>query len=190
MIENIWPTPIYYNYIDNLEEIQEEISGVMGSVIFMNPNPNWGETLNVSNLFGGDFLEIHNLHKTKKMIIDHLNLYCQDIGYQFHDNYNLESWMTSSKLNDHGKLHHHGSSDISGVYYYKTNGNDGDLIFEIVDKPAFSRCFSGKYAHPWIHKPEIGKIIIFPSWVLHYVTKNLTNNERNSLSFNIHFKND
>lgn len=187
MIELLWPTPLYYNVINNIDEVQNEISSVMDSVNYHDPEPLWGSTHTISNSFGEDFIEKHNLVKTKKMIIDNVKSYCQDIGYNFDEDYQMFSWMTSFKPNEFGKLHSHAGCDISGVYYYKTNGEDGNIIFENYEKPAFFKCYYSKYGQSWIHKPQIGKILLFPPWVLHYVTKNTTNEERNSLAFNIYF---
>ena len=50
----------------------------------------------------------------------------------------------------------------------------------------------GKKHNPWLDnvakfKPEEGLMIIFPSWLLHYVEPNLSSEERIAISFNISF---
>ena len=45
-----------------------------------------------------------------------------------------------------------------------------------------------KRAEVWEHKPEVGKILLFPGWLKHGINTNNTDNIRISLSFNICFK--
>ena len=51
----------------------------------------------------------------------------------------------------------------------------------------------GTTHNPWLDnvakfKPEEGLMIIFPSWLLHYVEPNLSNEDRIAISFNISFR--
>ena len=43
MIENLFPTPIYYSIIDDLETVQEELSSCSKSIEF-DINLKWGKT--------------------------------------------------------------------------------------------------------------------------------------------------
>ena len=81
-----------------------------------------------------------------------------------------------------------GYAVISGVYYYKTNGDDGDIFFECpVPTIGSSFCYFNNYCNRWIHKPEEGKILLFPSWLKHGISKNETDETRISISFNLYF---
>ena len=42
----------------------------------------------------------------------------------------IESWMTSFGKDDYARTHSHATCDICGVYYYKTEMSEGDLLFE------------------------------------------------------------
>jgi hypothetical protein len=82
-------------------------------------------------------------------------------------------------------LHHHGS-DTSGivmswVYYVKTPINSGDLVFILDDKD--SRCSPAKFT------PSEGNYIIFPSYIRHKVTKNLSNDVRICIAGDFSIKN-
>jgi hypothetical protein len=50
---------------------------------------------------------------------------------------------------------------------------------ELVDK------FNGFNSSVMTVDPAVGKLIIFPSWLVHYVEKNLDDSDRISLAFNI-----
>ena len=47
-IEQLFPTPIYVDIVKNLEEVQNEIDGVMKNLQFVEPPLNWGKTHLVS----------------------------------------------------------------------------------------------------------------------------------------------
>ena len=50
---------------------------------------------------------------------------------------------------------------------------------EIIDK------FNGFNSTVMSVTPEVGKLIIFPSWLVHYVEPNLDDSDRISMAFNI-----
>jgi len=177
--------------IDNVDEINNEIYQNTKSLQYIDVLPDLGEkTHKISNTFDENFLQKYNLIKTEKMIIENVKKYFSEIYYEYDLNYNInkiESWMTSFCRNQYSISHVHGTSNVSGVYYYKSNGEDGNIIFQNFDSLSFSKCFV-HYRQSWIHKPCVGKILLFPSCILHYVTQNNTDTERNSLSFNIFLK--
>jgi uncharacterized protein (TIGR02466 family) len=77
---------------------------------------------------------------------------------------------------------HAHSGILSGVFYVSAPNNCGELVF--ID-PA-----TRNYAHPiknnnYSVKPEKLGLIIFPSWMEHYVGPNLSDEDRISISFNI-----
>ena len=116
----------------------------------------------------------------------HLRNYCKEIGFQFRE-YTRTSWLAKTEPNGHTHVHDHAWSDISGVYYYQTNNKDGNIYF-IPPTPAYtSLCFQ-KFAGRWEHTPVVGKLILFPSYLMHAVQTNSTDDTRISLSFSINFK--
>ena len=85
-------------------------------------------------------------------------------------------------------IHEHGHVDISGVYYYDTSGDDGNLFFicptpGLLSSPAYRQ-------KSMIHEesPEIGKIVLFPGWLHHGVEINTTDSTRICVAFNIVFE--
>jgi uncharacterized protein (TIGR02466 family) len=88
--------------------------------------------------------------------------------------------------------HLHANYFVSCVYYVKAEPKAGDLTM-IAPFPSIEYCvpFSviGKntiYNSPrWNITPEPGKLIIFPSWLMHYVSGNLSQSDRISIAFNV-----
>lgn len=142
--------------------------------------------------FTKNLLNDYQTDEFKKELDKHLRNYMEgidsDIGIARPFEYNIESsWMTLNTKNSYAVVHSHGDTDIAGVYYFKTNGNDGDFFFETPNKlTKSSYCFRHWQCNSE-HKPEVGKIMLFPGWLEHGVGTNHTDNDRVSISFNINF---
>ena len=87
--------------------------------------------------------------------------------------------------------HSHGGSFFSGVYYVKSDQNSGCINFLNTNREAVSTFL------PWMtvapnsfngskirHAPNPGKLLIFPSWLIHYVEHNPGDDDRISVAFN------
>lgn len=189
-IEELFPTPIYVSMVENLEEIQNEIDGVMKNLKFVEPPTSWGKTHLLSQNSSNnsqDFFEVNKMVITESTIMNHVNDYCNFLEFKVPKRYKVESWMTLFNNGDYAHTHNHGSADISGVYYYKTTGDDGDLFFESPVEGALSSSVYAKCVERWKHTPKVGKIILFPGWLKHGVLKNTKESKRHSISFNIFF---
>tara|TARA_R100000734_G_C3317224_1_gene110160 strand:- start:1335 stop:1877 length:543 start_codon:yes stop_codon:yes gene_type:complete len=72
------------------------------------------------------------------------------------------------------------SPTFSGVYYLQCDAKSGYFVFQhLTDDVTMSR---------WKIKPEVGKFIIFPSYIPHFVTRNYSKKNRISISFNFNIE--
>lgn len=190
VLEKLWPTPVLATICDNTEAIQKEIDGIYHDIRFQPAPKDWGKTHQITDpSFTEDFIHYYRLEQLNNAIRFNLRAYCQEIGFEYNENYTKNSWMTSFSKNEHARIHDHGVADISGVYYYKTNGNDGDFFFcTPIPFARNSYCFNSEMTRVWKHQPKVGKMLIFPGWLEHGVMANDTDNLRHSISFNISFK--
>lgn len=190
-VDNVFSTPIYSSMVDNVDEIQDEISSTLTMGLFKNLPDVLETNLKTSNpnYFDGNVVERLNLQSVKTMIHTHLENYCQEIEFDLSNHeYELSSWFFLMEAGVEGQLHTHGTADISGCYYFKTTGVDGSIFFETpAPASASSKCFS-KYASRKRYQPEIGKLLMFPGWLYHGVGTNKTTESRISLAFNVNFK--
>ena len=185
MIENIFPTKLYFNIAKEkqLSNIQLEISNIIKDVQ-VDYNDEWGKTHKISSL-SKSVIDHYNLKNLKSFLDENLKEYLKEISYDGNTKYKMESWISLFNNNDYGHIHDHGTADISGVYYYKTNEKDGDIVFyNPVIQVDMSTCFKKE---SWIHQPRIGKMLLFPGFLKHGIFRNETNDKRISFSFNIFF---
>jgi uncharacterized protein (TIGR02466 family) len=189
IMEHLWPIPLYADICDNTDQIQKELDAVFPSIEFEPAPARWGRTHKLTDqTFTQDFLRHYNLKVLTDTIHHHLTNYCNELEFRMVD-YQMQSWMTLNEPGSFARVHNHGVADISGCYYYRTNGEDGDIYFE-PPTPFFtnSPCFYNKYRKSWQHSPKVGKIIIFPGWLDHGVWENNTDQNRYSVAFNITFR--
>jgi len=99
------------------------------------------------------------------------------------------SWFIINKKGDFNKPHKHPPYTFSGAYYIQCNDNSGELIFqnqsEMNNYAVHYNNFNEYNSKDFYIKPEVGQLFIWPAWVEHYVTPNLSNSERIVYSFNI-----
>ncbi len=154
-------------------ELTEDLKESLDKAEYKEFNPNVGKTHMISSCVLSN--------KTKKELDKHIIQYCIDLKYPLKKWEIYESWFTKLRPNDYAYVHDHGDADISGVYYCKTSGSDGKIFFA-------SPLPSGKlYANNqrFTITPMNGGLLLFPGWLKHGVTRNESNNDRISLSFNI-----
>ena len=100
-------------------------------------------------------------------------------------------WTNINPPGGMNRAHQHPNSLWSGVYYIKAPKNSGDLK---IDDPRSVACMSrprqkdgkkpARLFRETSYEPIAGKCIMFPSWLMHCVDPNESNDIRISVSFN------
>ena len=189
MIEHLYSTPLYCNIVNDYKTVNYHIDKIIDKVDFKTGV--WGASTHaISTDFGErstpNILKEFGLRKLEKEIHKHLEEYCDELGFEM-PSYRFLSWFSKFEKGNYAHIHNHGHFDISGVYYYKTNGEDGKIFFETPNPFLDTKICYLRHGGEWDHTPEVGKILLFPGWLRHGVKTNETDNTRISLSFNIYF---
>jgi uncharacterized protein (TIGR02466 family) len=185
-------TPIYYGTVDGFDLVQSEICEFVethGDLI--NPPPaEWDETVLTSFTYDdkrSKELVVHHLPSLSNQIVVQVRKYLEMIGnekpYIIHID---DMWVNVYRPNDYMNMHDHKSVDISGVYYFQTNTEDGDIVFNNpCDLMSYTKLLGDIDKNVFKVKPEEGKMLLFPGWLKHSVNRNKTDSNRISVSFNI-----
>ena len=193
MIDQCFSTYVYSDMVEPEKKnvIQEELLNTFHILEDTNGfKKRWTiDTHSLSDTtFSKNIINDYELTNFRKELDYHINAYLDALNFPHDRTYKIDSsWMTLNRHKEHSRLHNHGSSDLSGVYYIQTNGEDGDLYF---NTPAAMWGTSYLTAH--LHcdlyaKPAVGKIFLFPAGLMHGVTGNDTKDDRVSIAFNISF---
>tara|TARA_B100000902_G_scaffold392067_1_gene443842 strand:+ start:639 stop:1169 length:531 start_codon:yes stop_codon:yes gene_type:complete len=174
MIKDIFPTKIYEGKVSNYKVIQEEFDAIEKGIKWHNL---WDTHLISDPNFQENILPYHFSQELK----NHIYSYTGSDGWS-----QQASWMARLEPGHYAAAHHHGHSDLSGVYYYKTTGDDGDLFFQTPNLASTTSVWSNQ-PHTISMPPDQGKLILFPGYLMHGIRTNTTVHTRLSISFNMRF---
>jgi uncharacterized protein (TIGR02466 family) len=193
-VENWFPTPVYYNDLvfGEYSPIQQEIFENLEKMSLKDLSNPFNDTVKTTFKHGmiNDVVSEFALTHLYKMIEKCAIEFCNTVKYDGTGNTNykikvIESWINFYNRNDYQFDHEH-TGDISGVYYYQSNGNDGDIVFSNPHvSTKLQRFPSNSFSKSIYYKPRIGKIVLFPSWLTHRVEPNKTDDTRISIAFNL-----
>ena len=133
------------------------------------------------------------LKDIKEFCEDELELYLEEIegvDPDFATLHITESWINMTKPQEHHHPHYHGNSYLSGILYISCLPNDHIYFSNRMQGLYNNMQFLTKKNTAWNvqnfeQNVTEGDLIIFPSWIPHFVDVNRTKNEdRISLSFN------
>lgn len=189
MIKSLFPTLVFEKVITdpNFSIIQEELSIALSNEKFLKirelEHPNIGNLLGTSGIINLDnnFIEDNNykLDEFKTLIVNSASEYLSGVKNPYKIAIK-NSWVTKFLPGNNGQAHDHFSNMLSGVYYFKATGNEGNLKFM---NPLTYDNFVGALDFEII--PITGKLVLFPGWLKHQVLQNNSLNERISIAFNL-----
>lgn len=173
MIQQLFPIPVYAEKVSNFEQIQAELSKAIDKTKF-SMKEDWGATHYLSDPnFKENYLTKHKCDTLLFEISMHLQKYAQTFPVS-NDLRVTQSWAALFTKYNYGHIHDH-IGTVSGVYYYKTKGTNGNIFFS----PEHS--YQGRVNFVG----EEGMILLFPSHLRHGITTNTTDKTRISISFNL-----
>lgn len=128
----------------------------------------------------------------KLQIIQRLKLLLDKYSFSLSKRLEFDKiWINLNQNNNITSPHIHSGSLFSGILYIKAE-NSGEIVFmnpiaahQYVIDPSCVNKFNEFTSYTIKVKPEVGKLIIFPSWLMHYVEPNQNNNDRISVAFNV-----
>jgi len=129
----------------------------------------------VSNLhtsFGRDLGEHPDFHPFLKWQDSQVLQYTKELDIEFKQ-FKCQSWFNIYKKHDFQELHNHGSQDISVIYMVKGPEGSAYTYFKDFD-------LSTEHRYDF----EEGKLLIFPSFMLHGVSQHELDDERITIASN------
>lgn len=174
----LWPTAVMQSrFLEHLEEMKKEIYRLTAV-----PN-----SIKKSN-YGGwqSEVRLHENHAFKPLC-DHVGAVCAQVfkgnAAKFH-----QMWACINKKHDQNLIHSHSNNyNLSGVYYLNVPPDSGDIVFRDPRPAAIaapSRLFKDDCDHASF-TPFAGLMILFPSYLEHFVLPSRSDEDRISISFDV-----
>tara|TARA_R100000664_G_C2751700_1_gene138981 strand:- start:627 stop:1217 length:591 start_codon:yes stop_codon:yes gene_type:complete len=187
MIIDIFKTSIYRNRLND-KELDKLILETLKNPKYTN--------INKSNIGGK---QIHpNETKIEKRLLENFTTCLPDYFEGASIQHNIIKWQIKNYwINENYKYnynmtHMHPDTHLSGVYYCKVPKNSGNIVFidgykdlkNIWSTPPLECSLQNS---EYTITPFAGLLLLFPSYLHHYVTQSNSDDSRISLSFNINF---
>jgi uncharacterized protein (TIGR02466 family) len=189
---NDWyPTPVWHFTIDNYQQLN---SILLQEIDAEQQRDRQGEKW--SNVLG--WHSVNNLHELACFYeftqiiyknVQEVAIFLRWDLQKFSVNITTCWAIVNGKLASNS-VHNHPNSILSGVYYLKAPENCGGIFFSD-PRPASQMLIPpviefNLWTFPKVsYKPREGTMLLFPSWLLHGVEMNMSEDVRISLSFNI-----
>tara|TARA_B100000214_G_scaffold374829_1_gene358839 strand:- start:2161 stop:2844 length:684 start_codon:yes stop_codon:yes gene_type:complete len=192
-VHNAFPTPIYYvkpKDEDEYDLIQEELMNVHENTEYQQPEffPKSASHELTPNPFGSNVIKKYNCSNFLEFLKREVKDFMGSLDYTNPMEYLIDaSWITKTTKGKFALEHTHGATDISGVYYIKTNEKDGNLFFKDPNERSVGNLLMDLTVQQNVAPLQQGLLILWPGYLSHGTFANETDHERLSLSFNIKF---
>lgn len=127
--------------------------------------------------------------------------YFRKIGLAYDLDWTLQAWPSVNRFGDYHDYHNHPRSYLSGTYYVKVPTGMEKLKLRRDVRPGCITFYDPRYSvnmssikgDPYVDpeytvRPEPGMLLMWPSFINHFVHPNLSKQVRLSISFNINLK--
>ena len=145
----------------------------------------------------GGFQTSPDIEKYNKPIFNHLYSIIFKLAGKFSGIYNLNkpikygnAWININTPYSFNALHTHPKAIISAVFYIKVPKNSGQIIFRRPEKligyldDDDIHMYNSFNAFSQIFTPKENQLFLFPAWLEHEVSQNLSKQDRISLAIN------
>ena len=109
-------------------------------------------------------------------------------------NIKISAWVNINKPGDYNTKHNHPDCNLAGVLWIKAPKDSGNIVFDNptafqsnTEIDSYTTDFKEKYKfyQSYFFPPTEGRILVFPSHLVHKVEENKSKEDRISVSFNI-----
>ena len=179
---NLFNTPVKIISIPNFQELNKKIGEGMSLGFKKNFN---------------DGLPKDEADQLAKIFTDEIKLYLKEITNKKIEIELVKSWVSFTDKYGFNTPHDHSDNIVIGVYYINVPEFSGDLLlhdprgahsfisqFEL---NASGQLVSGRSYYRV--KPKTGSLVLFPSYIVHSVEPNMSDETRRSLAINFRYKN-
>ena len=185
--EMLWPTPYWYTHIWEFIRSETRVTfneDMIGSIQGMIDKD---EGVTKSNR-GGWQSELLPPNGELEPLTLEIVEFCKSINLDINEIVIPQMWINVNKKNDWNIIHSHGQYTLSGTYYVKVPEDSGKIVFRDPRPAAINNNFfvnrfdKGEFRRI---KPVEGLLILFPSYLDHFVEPSNADEDRISISFDV-----
>lgn len=196
MIEEWFPTPIYFTELSNINnQILKKRAYELKEA---SPTASTEWFCDTFNTLNKDYLLGNKDDETLISLIEttgqHVFSFAKEFGLSV-EKYDLvckDFWFNIANTGDYQEFHQHPNNHLSAVYYVQTDEQSGNIVFKnpesIGDMFQIPTEVDTRLSYKTAkYKPVESRLLIFKSNLLHMVEKNKSNRDRISIAMNFYF---
>lgn len=178
---NLFSTPVKIISMPNFEDLSRKIGKAMKLGFEKNFTDN---------------LPSNEAEDLQKIFINEAELYLKELTNKKIDLNLIRSWTSVTNKYGFNTPHDHAGNTVIGVYYVKTFDKCGDLLLHdprgatdfipVFEVNTSNQVVSGR--NYFRITPKNGDLILFPTYVVHSVEPNMSDETRISLAMNFKYK--
>ena len=185
--EILWPTPYWYTHIWEFIRSETRVTfneDMIGSIQGMIDKD---KSVRKSNRGGWQSELLPPTGELEPLSVE-ISEFCKSINLGINEIVIPQMWINVNKKNDWNAIHSHGQYNISGTYYVKVPKDSGQIVFRdprpaaITNNFMVNRFDKGEFRKV---KPIEGLLILFPSYLEHFVEPSNADEDRISISFDV-----
>ena len=194
-VYKLFPTPVFHYKLENYEEINKELKKY---ILDLKKNDKAGQLKSNKGGWHSPFFDLKNeipmkfFNKIKNFLEKIIK---NEMGWEYiPNNVRITSmWSIINKKGDFNIQHNHPNAYLSAAYYVKFPQKSGNIkFFDPREQKSIRYPKITKYTEisaPIVEiTPKEGDLLIFPAYLYHAVSENLTNDDRIIISFNVDIK--
>jgi uncharacterized protein (TIGR02466 family) len=185
--EILWPTPYWYTIIDEFTKHETRVTFNEDMESWVSGQMEEKETVIKSNR-GGWQSDLQKPDGVFEPLVKEIDNVCKTINLGIKEIMVPQLWVNVNKRGDWNTIHQHGAYHLAGTYYVKVPKNCGQLVFRDPRPGAMSNPFMlNRFDKGEFKKINLieGLLMIWPSYLDHFVEPSQTDEERISISFDI-----
>ena len=185
--EMLWPTPYWYTHIWEFIRSETRVTfneDMIGSIQGMMDKD---KGVKKSNRGGWQSKLLPPTGELEPLSFE-ISEFCKSINLGINEIVIPQMWINVNKKNDWNAIHSHGQYNLSGTYYVKVPKDSGQIVFRDPRPSAISNLFmvntfdKGEFRKV---KTIEGLLILFPSYLDHFVEPSNADEDRISISFDV-----
>ena len=185
--ELMWPTPYWHTMIWDFMRSERSISFNEDFTGWIQGQMEKNKSVKKSNR-GGWQSELYKPEGEFEPLVKEIKEFCSHLPLDIKEILVPQLWVNVNKRGDWNTIHQHGSYHLAGTYYVKVPKDSARLVFRDPRSSAISNLFmvnrfdKGEFKN--VNLME-GLLMIWPSYLDHFVEPSQTDEERISISFDI-----
>ena len=185
--EMLWPTPYWYTHIWEFIRSETRVTfneDMIGSIQGMIDKD---KGVRKSNRGGWQSKLLPSTGELEPLSIE-IEEFCKSINLGINEIVIPQMWINVNKKNDWNVIHQHGHYQLSGTYYVKVPEDSGQIVFRDPRPGAIGNTFlNTRFDKGECRKikPIEGLLMLFPSYLDHFVEPSNADEDRISISFDV-----